>query len=70
MRGLGLDELVGKELEQALWRCLADSELKIARLTDEEARGSWKASIDLKFEFSRKERIEEMISHASKQRRS
>jgi hypothetical protein len=64
-----LDELVGRELVLELERRLADVELKIARLTDDEAKGSWKATIDLGYEYRRKEKIEEMISHASKQRR-
>jgi hypothetical protein len=65
-----LDELVGRELVLELERRLADVELRIARLTDDEAKGSWKATIDLGYEYRRKEKIEEMISHASKSRRS
>jgi hypothetical protein len=65
-----LDQLVGKELVLELERRLADVELRIARLTDDEAKGSWKATIDLGYEYRRKEKIEEMISHASKSRRS
>ena len=68
MRSLGLDELIGKELEQALWRCLADSELLIAKLTDRASAGDFRAEIDLRHEYSRKEKIEEMIEHTSKQR--
>jgi hypothetical protein len=65
-----LDELVGRELVLELERRLADVELRIARLTDDEAKGSWKATIDLGYEYRRKEQIEEMISHAGKSRRS
>jgi hypothetical protein len=65
-----LDQLVGKELVLELERRLADVELRIARLTDDEAKGSWKATIDLGYEYRRKEKIEEMISHASKSRGS
>jgi hypothetical protein len=68
MRSLGLDELVGEALVQALGSRLADVELRIAKLIDEEAKGSWKASIDLKFEVARREKISEMLDHAMKQR--
>ena len=56
-----LDQLVGKELVLELERRLADVELRIARLTDDEAKGSWKATIDLGYEYRRKEKIEEIL---------
>jgi hypothetical protein len=63
-----LNELVGDALESELLRRLSDVALRIARLTDDEAKGSWKATIDLGYEYRRKEQIEDMLLHASKTR--
>jgi hypothetical protein len=61
-----LNELVGKELVSELWRRLAESDLTIARLLDREAAGDWKAKIDLDWEYSRKEKIEDMLSNVER----
>jgi|HubBroStandDraft_2_1064218.scaffolds.fasta_scaffold229169_2 hypothetical protein len=68
-QGVDLDALIGRELVLALGRRLAEVELTIARLMDEEAKGNWKASVDLRYEYSRKEKLELWMERAQKQRR-
>jgi hypothetical protein len=68
MRGLGLDELIGRELLAELGRRLSECDLRIARLLDREAAGDFRAEIDLRWEYSRREQFEQWMENASKQR--